>query len=93
MNGERPISKRGFGQRLQERGFAPGRAPHGARLWLGLGLLTIAPGDTSSPVTQGDAISRISQEDIELQGGIVKIASPYVTPEDTSPDDLETFDV
>jgi len=38
-SGERAISKTGFGQRLEERGFRRGRGGHGVRLWLGIGLI------------------------------------------------------
>lgn len=38
-NGERPLAKRGFGLRLQERGFTPVRlGAAGTRAWCGLGL-------------------------------------------------------
>lgn len=36
VNGERPLSKRNFGQRLEERGFCPHKGTGGARYWLGL---------------------------------------------------------
>jgi putative DNA primase/helicase len=38
-NGDRPMSKRAFGQALDERGFDSAKLTAGARYWLGIGLL------------------------------------------------------
>ena len=40
-NGERGISKKEFGQQLEERGFTPRRGGKGKRLWVGLRLHSI----------------------------------------------------
>jgi putative DNA primase/helicase len=39
-NGERPLSQKAFGQKLEERGFWPKRGTGGVRRWEGVGLLT-----------------------------------------------------
>jgi putative DNA primase/helicase len=59
-NGERPLSRRAFGQRLVERGFAQARTKD-ARLWQGLRLRTVMDpaDDESSSVTDRDAVSPI----------------------------------
>lgn len=38
-SGEKPLSKRGFGLRLKERGFSQSRQSGGTRSWTGIGLL------------------------------------------------------
>jgi len=43
-NGERTEAQRTFGGRLRERGLAQ-RTAHGRKVWIGIGLLAVGPGD------------------------------------------------
>ena len=85
-NGERAMSKRAFGLRLVERGFTQARTKD-ERLWHGLRLRgAMDPaGDTTAPVTLGDAASPISgytNSHVELTGNTSHQASP---PPEASP--------
>lgn len=50
-NGEKPISRRGFSVRLQEKGFKRARTSH-YRMWKGIGIRT-----SDDAMTQDDAVS------------------------------------
>lgn len=82
-SGERPLTQRTFGIRLQERGFMPGKGTHGVRLYIGLGLLSPLPRseENKQPIERepGHDLSRVAQQ-VPPKTVAPPIAPPIQTP-------------
>jgi len=69
-NGEEPLGKRAFGERLRDRGIAQRRSDKGRRLWVGIRI--------NHQVTKGDNTSGYSPVKSEFLGEPESL-SPFVT--------------
>lgn len=72
-NGEKAISRRGFGVRLQEKGFKRARTSH-YRMWKGIGIRT-----SDDTMTWDDAISRKAlreKSQAEVSGNLRHVCNP-----------------